>query len=148
MTRGDFEEAERLGKLRARQWPMFAVLFLCQQASFFAVDNERHVRTVDWVKSVSWLVLTGVILAALWTGGYWIKRREVRALMNDEVTRAHRADALALGFLLAMMATIALYCISFFEDVPARLALHTITSAGLVTGLIRFGMLERRAHRG
>ena len=149
MTRSDHEEAERLGRQRARQWPALAAVFITQQATFFSVDQDAPlVRTVDWVKSAGWLMLTLVLLAALWTGGFWLKRREVRELMNDEVTRAHRADALALGFLLAMLMAAGIYIATFFEPVEVRMALHIVLTAGIVTALIRFGLLERRAYRG
>ena len=149
MTRSDHEEADRLSRRRARQLPALAAILITQQATFFSVDQDAPlVRTVDWMKTGGWLALTLVLLAALWTGGYWFRRREVRALMDDEVTRAHRADALAFGFLLAMLVTAGVYVTTLFEPVETRMALHVVLTAGIVTALLRFGLLERRAHRG
>jgi Na+/proline symporter len=149
MTRSDHEEAERLGRRRARQWPPLAAILLAQQATFFSLDEpDRAMRTVDWVRAGGWLALSLVLLAALWTGGYWFKPRAVRALMDDEVTRANRASARALGYLLAMLVAIGLYLTSLFEPVEMRLAMHTVVSAGIATALLRFGLLERRAYRG
>ena len=105
----DVEQAERLGRRRARMLALLAVIFLTQQISFFASESERAsaaVRTVDHVKFGAWLVLSLVLLAALYTGGFWLRRREVRALMDDEITRQHRAAALSLGFLVAMLTAI------------------------------------------
>ncbi len=148
MTSNAFAEAERLGRRRARMLPGFAAIFVTQQAIFFTSDAPDRLRTVDMVKTGGWLALTLVLLAALWTGGFWFKSREVRALMDDEVTRAHRAQALSLGFLAAMLAAVALYLTTLFAPVDSRTVLHAILSIGLATALLRFGLLERRAHRG
>ncbi|MCW3837492.1 hypothetical protein ACFQ1E_14990 [Sphingomonas canadensis] len=148
MNTNDLAEAEMLGRRRARMWPALSAIFLFQQMVFFAhPDAGQPQRMVEWVRVSAWLMLTLVLIAALWSGGYWVKRRAVRALMNDEVTRANRADALALGFLLAMLAAVALYVAAMFEPVPVRAALHVVLSTGIASALIRFGLLERRAYR-
>ena len=144
------QAAERLGRRRARVLPVLAILFLTQQASFFASETERTsavIRSVDHVKFGAWMALSLVLLAALYTGGFWFHRREVRKLMNDEITREHRAKALSLGFLVAMLAAIALYVVDMAEPVGTRVAIHVIVTLGIGAALIRFGMLERRAHR-
>jgi hypothetical protein len=147
-TSNDHAEADRLGRKRARMLPFLAVIFLTQQASFFSLDDQSNLtRTVDHVKVSAWLVLTIVLLAALWTGGFWLRSRAVRALMDDEVTRANRASALSLGFLLSMVAAIILYIVAMVQPIGIKLALHTIVTAGITGALIRFGMLERRAYR-
>ena len=145
----DVDEAERLGRRRARMLPMLAVIFIAQQVSFFASEqeaSERLVRTVDHVKVGAWMVLSLVLLAALYTGGFWLKRRSVRALMDDEVTRAHRASALSLGFLVTILGAIALYFLDMVEPMSSRVAIHLIVTIGIAAALIRFGMLERRVH--
>jgi predicted MPP superfamily phosphohydrolase len=67
--------------------------------------------------------------------------------MEDDVTRANRADALRLGFGLAMTAAIGLYAFSGSGGLTAREVIHLIVSVGLGTSMLRFGFLERRAHR-
>ena len=146
----DIDQAERLGRRRARMLPFLAVIFISQQVSFFASETERTsavIRSVDHVKFGAWMVLSLVLLAALYTGGFWFHRREVRALMDDEITRQHRATALSLGFLVAMLAAIALYLVDMAEPVGTRVAIHVIVTLGIAAALLRFGMLERRAHR-
>ena len=145
----DVDEAERLGRRRARMLPMLAVIFIAQQVSFFASEqeaSERLLRTVDHVKVGAWMVLSLVLLAALYTGGFWLKRRSVRALMDDEITRAHRASALSLGFLVTILGAIALYFLDMVEPMSGRVAIHLIVTMGIAAALIRFGMLERRVH--
>ena len=147
-TSNHHEEADRLGRKRARMLPLLGIIFITQQATFFAQpDRADLTRTVDHVKVSAWLVLTLVLLAALWTGGFWLRKREVRALMDDEVTRANRANALSLAFLLSMLTAVALYVVAMIEPVGIKLALHTIVSVGITAALFRFALLERRAYR-
>lgn len=67
--------------------------------------------------------------------------------MDDEVTNANRSRAMTIGFVFAMVGGMALYFFDQFEAVTARQAIHGILSLGLGAALVRFGMLERRAHR-
>ena len=139
------DRAERLGRRRARMLPFLAVIYISQQASFFSTPDSG--RPVDHVKISAWLVLSLILLLALATNGAWFQSKEVRALMNDEVTRANRSKAMTLGFLFAMAGGMALYFLYQFEQFTARDAIHIILSLGLGAALVRFGMLERRAHR-
>ena len=140
------EKADRLSRRRARMLPILALFFITQQASFFIEGSGGSAeRAVDHVKLGAWLVLSLVLLAALWTGGFWLQKREVRDLMDDEVTRAHRAAALSIGFLVAMLTAIALYVVDMFEPMSSRMAIHLIVTFGIAAALIRFGLLERRA---
>src|ERR671933_2151636 len=86
-----------------------------------------------------------LLLLVLATGGYWFRSREVRALMNDESTRAHRTDACRFGFFAAMIACVGLYVLSLFEPLSGRDVVHVVMSCGIGAALVRFGMLERRA---
>jgi hypothetical protein len=144
-TPSDFEIAERLGRRRARALPVLAVIFLSQQAAYFGTQIEDGARTVDRVTVAAWLVLSIVMLLALATGGFWFRPAAVRALMDDEVTRANRAEALRLGFLVTMAAAITLYFVSLFEPLGGPDAIHILMTAGIAAALLRFGFLERRA---
>jgi len=145
-TRTIAEQADYLSRRRARMLPVLAILYLSQQASFFA-SAEPADRPVDHVKVGAWVVLSLVLLAALATKGFWFHRREVREMIDDETTRAHRGEALGWGFIMAILGAIALYFVSMFEPLGAREAIHVIVSLGLAAALVRFGMLERRALR-
>jgi hypothetical protein len=147
MTEADVERAERLGRQRARMMPFLAVIFITQQASFFTARIEEGTRAVDHVRVGAWLVLSTVLLLGIATGGGWIQSREVRRLLNDEVTRANRAVAMQLGFVAAMVTAIAVYLIVQFEPVSAAETIHLVVTIGIAAALLRFGQLERRAHR-
>jgi hypothetical protein len=141
------ETAERLSRRRARMLPALAGLIITQQAAYFFGQTGRVDRWVDWVGLGSWALLSVVILMAIVTGGFWLKSAEVRALLDDEGTKASRADAARIGFTLAMLAAIGLHVLSAFDEVETREALQLVISVGLVAALVRFAFLERRAHR-
>lgn len=140
------EKADRLSSRRARMLPFLAVIFLSQQVTYFtAVRDYEHVPTV---KISAWLVLSIVLLAALATKGFWLQPKEVRDLIDDENTRANRNDAMRWGFVISMATAIGIETLTMFDTVKAREAIHIIMTAGLAVALIRWGVLERRAHRG
>ena len=142
----DAETADRLVQRRARMMPAMAAIFLAQQASYFSGRRlGEGSRLVDHVAIAGWLALSIVLLLAFATGGSWFRSASVRALINDESARLHRAEGFRFGFLAMMTAAIALYVFSLFEPLGARDAIHVLMAAGIAAALIRFGMLERRA---
>ena len=144
---GVAEKAEYLSKRRARMLPALAIIYLTQQASYITIRSGAATRSVDQVKISAWLVLSAVLLAALATKGFWFQPREVRSMIDDEVTRSNRADAMRFGFIFAMLTCIVIYFITMFKIVDGRDAIHIVMSDGLGAALIRWGWLERRAYR-
>jgi hypothetical protein len=141
------EQADYLSRRRARILPLLAIIYLTQQITFFsALGNGPH-RNVDHFKIGAWVVLSIVLLLALATNGFWFRPKEVRDLINDEVTRANRLDAMRIGFLFACGSAIAAYFLAEFQPLTVGEAAHLVLTFGLGAALIRFGALERRAHR-
>ena len=140
----DVNAADRLGRRRARMLPVLAMFFLAQQASYFA--NPPAERLVDHVRIGAWVMLTAVILLVLQTGGAWIHPRAVRAVLDDEPTRANRASAFHWGFMALVLTAGTLYPILGIAPMTAREVIHLIVSAGIVVALLRFGFLERRGY--
>jgi hypothetical protein len=147
MTIDDVEKADRLSRLRARMLPALAAIFLVQQGAFVMARIEGGTRTVDRVTIGAWLVLSVVLLLLLTTGGAWLQRRSVRTLLNDEVTRANRTSGMELGFIAAMFGAVALYLFTLFEPLSGPDAIHVLMTVGIGAALLRYGYLERRAHR-
>ena len=142
------EKAEYLSKRRARMLPALAVIFLSQQAAFLSNLGAQKETSAYAVKVSAWLVLSIVILAALATKGFWLEPKAVRDLIDDENTRANRNDAMRWGFLFSMAAAIAVYALTLFNvQMSARDAVHLVLTFGIPAALIRWGYLERRAHR-
>jgi predicted permease len=142
-TSSDVDTADRLTRKRARMLPVLAVLFLSQQTAFYA-GHEATAAIHDF-KIAAWLVLSIVLLVLLTTGGYWFRPKNVRALMDDEVTRANRAHAFRIAFLVTMVGAILLYILDQFDPMSGRDAIHILMSIGIATALVAFGALERRA---
>ena len=86
------EQAERLSKRRARMFPVVAVFYIAQQVSYFS--SLEGGRAVDHFKIGAWAVTSAALLIALISGGGLLRGREMRAMLNDETTRAHRSGLL------------------------------------------------------
>jgi hypothetical protein len=141
------ERADYLSRRRARSLPFLALIYFSQQFTFLsALGNGTH-RDVDHFKIGAWAVLSIVLLMALATKGFWFQPKEVRDLIDDESTRANRLDAMRLGFLFACLAALAAYFITEFQPLTVGETAHLVLTFGLGAALIRFGLLERRAHR-
>lgn len=138
----DINAADQLGRRRARMLPMLALFFLIQQASYFA--NPPGERGVDHVRIFAWVLMTAVILMMLQTGGSWMRPAAVRAVLDDEPTRANKASAFHWGFMAAVLSGMTMYSILGVAPLTAREAIHLVVSAGVVVALLRFGFLERR----
>jgi sterol desaturase/sphingolipid hydroxylase (fatty acid hydroxylase superfamily) len=142
------DKADRLGRRRLRLFFVVGFILITQQASFdrFLDGIDGPLRTVDIVALTAWVVLVIAALAALMTGGTYFHSREVRKLMNDELSKANRSDALAGGFMIVVLTAVVLFVASFYWDVSAPEAIHAIVTLGLAGSLLRFATLERKAH--
>jgi magnesium-transporting ATPase (P-type) len=145
VVQNDTEIADRLGRRRSRITIVLAIYFIAGQAVYLSQPLHDPMRLVDQVKISAWLVWAVVLMVLLATNGAWFRSRSVRALMNDEVTRANRAVAFMWGFWGAMLAAVALYVVTMFEPLTGREAIHAILTFGVGAALLRFGILERRA---
>jgi hypothetical protein len=141
----DVERADQLSRKRASMLFAMTAIFLAQQGAYFSQPPAE--RAVDYVRIGAWILLALTLLAALLTGGFWLKPRAIRALLDDDVTRANRASALKLGFALSMAVGIALYVLAAPLGLSPREVIHVIVSTGLAAGMLRFGLLERRIHK-
>lgn len=135
--------AERLARRRARLLPVLGLFLVIQQSAYFAHGDGA--RLVDQVRIGAWVAMSVVVLFLLTTGGFWFRRAEVRAMLNDESTLANRATALSTGFVCAMLSAILLYVMQGAWEFTVGQVIHLIVTAGLFSALIRFAMLERRA---
>ena len=138
----DADLADRLTRRRARMFPVLALFFVIQQSAYWS--NPPHERLVDHVRIGAWAAMAIAILLVVATGGAWFRKPAVRAMVNDEQARANRDAAMRAGFIVSTVVGIALYILQAALALTAGEAIHLIVSAGLVTLLMRFGMLERR----
>ncbi len=143
------EKAERLGRRRSRLLLVMGWLLLALQGAYIALqrDPTAPLRTVDLITLFGWAFVVIACLIAVVTGGGHGYGAAVRALANDESTRANRDAAIRVGFAGAILTALALFALAFFEPCDAGAACHLVITVGLASALIRFGVLEWRAHR-
>ena len=143
-NKSDAELADQLSRRRARMLPVLGLFFILQQSAFWS--NPPAERAVDHVRIGAWVLLTGVILFTLSTNGFWFRPVKVRAMIDDELTRANRTSAMHWGFVAAMIAGMLVYVVEGVTQFTAREVIHLIVSAGIVVALVRFWLLERRGY--
>ena len=147
-TASNGEIAERAQRRRNRMlW--VPILFFIWQGVFFSSYATPHtpLRTVELVSLGSHLLLGVVLLVLLATGGGWRYDKAVRAMLDDESTRAHRAQAYAAGFWALALSILALYAASPFVHLELGEIAHILLSVAVAVPSLRFVMLERRADR-
>jgi hypothetical protein len=142
------DKADRLGRRRWRMLFVVAIILVTQQASFDRILDRADgpLSTAGIVILAAWVVLVIAALAALMTGGMYFQSREVRKLMDDELSKANRSRALAAGFVVTILTAVVVFVVSFFSEVSAPEAIHAIVTVGLAGALLRFAALERKAH--
>ncbi len=99
---------------------------------------------IDW-----WAVNAIVLMLLLVTrlqGGLF-NRREIRELINDDVSREHHRYAIITGFWVAMIMAMGIYFAPAFRDYTAREAVYLIVTTAVGGALLKFCFLELRAHR-
>lgn len=139
----DVEKADRIGRKRARLFAVQAVLFLGWQGTFL---GGRAVSGVPGgIRLSAWLVWSIALLFLLATGGFLLRGRKVRDLLDDEFARSHRMRAQVVGFWAAAISAIVLYILQMVEPMTAREAIHIILSTAIGAGLLTFSLLERRS---
>jgi len=120
------EKAGRLVRQRAGLFAAQAALFLVWQGLFFLTPPETPLRSVDSLRLWTWLVWVVALLVLLATGGGLLRRRSLRALLNDEFTRRNRTQAYVAGFWAAAISAVGLYVLNLFDAVTTREAIHLI----------------------
>jgi hypothetical protein len=138
------EKAERLGRKRSQIFYVLAIVFFAGQSVYFGAPQA----TRDSPPRVgAWLILMVLMLFLLATGGFLLRGRAVRELLNDESARANRLAAQAVGFWATIIALLAVYVESMFHSVGLNEAVHIVGTVGVGAALISFATRERRAHR-
>lgn len=136
------EKADRLSRRRVRVLNVVMIFFALQSARS---PVDLPFRNVDHFAHFAWLAMALVLMLVLSTGGMWLRDPAVRALANDDVTRANRADAMEWGFTAAISVAIAGAVIASFTAMPALFALRMVILVGLFVAVMRFVGLERAA---
>ncbi|HUP66804.1 MAG TPA: hypothetical protein VM145_01140 [Sphingomicrobium sp.] len=140
----DVEAAERMGRARSRIFLALAIVFFAGQSAYFASSPASRDSSA---RVGAWLILVILMLFLIATGGFLLRGRKVRDLLNDEASRHNRLAAQAMGFWITIASALGVYVESMFEPVSFNQAIHIIVTLGVGATLISFAMRERRAHR-
>ena len=139
----DVEAAERMGRARSRLFFILAMVFFAGQSLYFTsspLTRDSHARVG------AWLVLVVLILLLLATGGFLLRGRNVRDLLNDETSRLNRLASQALGFWVTIITALVVYVESIFDPLTLNEGIHIVVTLGVGAALISFAVRERRAH--
>ncbi len=72
----------------------------------------------------------------------------VRAIMNDELSIAHRRTAIMIGFWVLFAGLAGAYVLSLFQPLDWRQAGPVLICLGTVAPTLSFAVMEHRAARG
>lgn len=141
MTASNIEKAERISKARSLIMAIAAVVLLIQ--AVLGVGDEASSMT-PVLRNATWGIMILFWLIILATGGWLRLGRNLRSLINDEVSLANRGLALQTGFWTAMLLALILYFTSLFWTISVREALRVLTDLSIAAALIRYAWLELR----
>jgi hypothetical protein len=121
-------------------------MFLIWQLAYFVVFTPPPgpPRSVDVVRTLALVAWCGALLMLLATGGGAFRAREVREILDDELARAHRAQAYQNAFWTLMALGLAAYVAAQFTVIDGRLLAHAIVSAGVLVAVATRVYLNRR----
>jgi hypothetical protein len=142
--------AERIQRRRTRVLQASGLLFALSMGA--AVTRGVNIvpgalRGVDIVAILGMLAWGGVLLFMLATGGMVRKQGPLRDMLEDELTQAHRRNALMTGFWCLLIGVAAIYAVSLFTPIPYNAVAPALLIVAVAAPSLRFALLERRASR-
>ena len=146
-SRTPVEIADEASRKRAWLLALGAIVFAVGQAlsappfRFTPDAGLYHSRGIFWIVNVI------LLLALLATGGGLLNSAQVRALMNDEVSRMNYHTSAILGFWIAMIVGLGLYIVPPVKGLTGQQAVYLVVTAGVFVASMAFSFLELRAHR-
>jgi len=141
MTASDIDKAERIARARALIMAIAALVLLIQ--AVLGVGDEASSMT-PVLRNATWGVMILFWLIILATGGGLRLGRNLRSLINDEVSFANRSLALQTGFWAAMLVGLIVYFASLYTTISVREGLRIVTDLSIAAALIRYAWLETR----
>lgn len=142
------EKADVMSRRRAVLLLVAVVVFLGVQLLIRPIHSgpggESPQRLLNgWAINVIALMLLLVIRLQ----GGLLNRREIRNLINDDVSREHHREAINGGFWVAMIGAMTVFFLPAFKSYTAREGSYLIVTAAVGFSLLKFCYLEFRAHR-
>jgi hypothetical protein len=147
-TNKTVEIADRMSRKRAILVTAATVIFLGVQLItrpiFVRVGHVTTDSRIDF-----WAINACILMALLVTRlqGGLLTSPELRALINDDVSREHHRAGIVAGFWVAMAMAMGIYFIPPLRELPAREVVYLIVTPSIGFALLKFCWLELRAYR-
>ena len=141
-----FDQAARLESRTKRLLVSSGLMFVVWQVSYFLIfsPSDGPLRRVDLVATGGFIAWGAALLMLLATGGGAFKSREVRRILDDELTRANRGLAYQYGFWALMLVSLIAYVAASVTAVSVRMLAHASLSAGVIVSVATVALLNRR----
>jgi hypothetical protein len=141
-------QAERIQQRRTRILWFSGLMFAVWMGA--AVTKNvvpGALRAVEIVRIVALLGWGAALLTLLVTGGRFARSGPLHDILEDELTLAHRRNALMTGFWCLLSGVAAIYAVSLFTPIPYNAVAPALLILAVATPALRFALLERRANR-
>ena len=146
-SRNLVEIADRNSRKRAIIVVAGAIVFVAGQALGGPAFSDTADKGLYNTRTIMWALNVVLLLAFLATGGGLLNNPQVRALVNDEVSRANYRTSVIAGFWVAMTSALGLYLLPAFAALTAKQTLYLVLTSSVAVASLTFAYLELRAHR-
>jgi len=146
-TKSPVEIADRNSRKRAIIVAAAAIIFVAGQALGRIEFRSQPDHGLYMSRSIMWSVNVILLLAFLATGGGVLTRREIRELVNDEVSRMNYKTSVVAGFWVAMTVALVIYLFPAFATLTGKQAVYLVVTSTVAVASAVFAYLELRAHR-
>jgi len=140
MTQSNVERAEKATRGRADLMALGAAFLLASALLGFGNPPD----SAPTVRGGIWLLQILLFLILLATGGGLMASRNMRALMNDEMSLRNRSRAFSTGFVVTLLTALLIYVVSWSSPIDLRDGIRLITAAGVGGALLCYAWLEWR----
>lgn len=141
------EIADKNSRKRAIIVAAGAIVFVAGQLLGGPAFRENADQSLYSARNIMWSVNVILLLAFLATGGGLLNNPQIRALVNDEVSRANYRVSVIIGFWVAMTSALVLYLVPAFAWMNAKQCLYSVLTLSVAITSLAFAYLELRAHR-
>ena len=140
------EIADQASRRRAVIVAVAAGMFLLIQF-IFRPFFDGGPETMSIARHSVWAINVILLMLILLTGGGLAQKSEIRALVNDEVSRSNSRSAVVFGFWIAMIVAMLIYVFAGDSTLTVRGTVYLIVTPSVSLALLAFSWLELRAHR-
>jgi hypothetical protein len=138
--------AERIDRRTQRILWGSGLAFLVWQIAYFVMyrDPSLSMRNVDMVRSAGFIGWCAALLGLVAGGGGTFSGQAVRAILDDELAKARRADAYRNAFWTMLLIAFVGYVLAHFTRISSLHLAHAGISAGILVAVVTLAWSGRR----